>query len=55
MSNFRVFNVDKKKEFLNKAKQNKTKKVEDAKFTSNIMLLQKNIRAFLTSRQYGSH
>jgi hypothetical protein len=54
MSEFKIYTFDKKKDFLNKAKQAKSKKVEDAKYTTNIILLQKNIRAFLTSTRHAS-
>jgi len=53
MNEFKVFTFDKKKDFLAKAKQNKSKRAEDAKYTTNILLLQKNIRAYLTSTRHA--
>jgi hypothetical protein len=47
MSNFRIFEVDKKKAFLAKAKDNKAKKEQEVKKNADILVIQKNIRAFL--------
>ena len=55
MSDFKLFNVDKKKDFLAKAKSNKNKKDQDIKKNSAIIIIQKRVRAYLTSTHYGSH
>lgn len=54
MSEFRVFEVDKRSKFLGKAKESKAKREEEIKRTKAVILLQKNIRAYLTSIRYSS-
>lgn len=54
MSDFRLFDTNKKAAFLNKAKEVKAKREIDAKKNQAILTLQKNIRAFLTFRMHDS-
>lgn len=51
MSEFRLFETNKKAKFLNKAKEVKALRQEDVKKNQSIVVLQKNIRTFLTYRQ----
>jgi hypothetical protein len=48
MSEFKVFEVDKRSKFLGKAKESKAKREEEIKRIKAVLLLQKNIRAYLT-------
>jgi len=54
MSEFRLFNTNKKGAFLSKTKEVKAKREGDAKKNQAILILQKNIRAFLTFRRHDS-
>lgn len=51
MSEFRLFETNKKAKFLNKAKEVKALRHEDIKKNQSIVVLQKNIRTFLTYRR----
>ena len=54
MSDFKLFSLDKKKDFLAKAKLNKSKKDQDAKRHNSIILVQKHIRNYLASATHAS-
>lgn len=54
MSDFRLFDTNKKASFLSKTKDNKAKREGDAKKNISIVMLQKNIRAFMAFRRHDS-
>jgi hypothetical protein len=54
MSDFRLFDTNKKASFLSKAKDVKAKREGDVKKSQSIVLLQKNIRAFMIFRRHDS-
>lgn len=51
MSEFRLFETNKKAKFLSKAKEVKALRQEDTKKNQSIIVLQKNIRTFLAYRR----
>ena len=54
MSDFKLFSLDKKKDFLAKAKLNKSKKDQDARRHNFIILIQKHLRNYLASAIHAS-
>lgn len=54
MSDFRLFETNKKTSFLSKAKEVKAKREGDIKRNQFIIMLQKNVRAFMVFRKHDS-
>lgn len=54
MSDFRLFETNKKASFLSKAKEVKAKREGDLKKNQSILLLQKHLRAFIAFRKHDS-
>jgi hypothetical protein len=54
MSDFRLFETNKKNSFLSKAKEVKAKREGDMKRNQFIIMLQKNMRAFMVFRKHDS-
>lgn len=54
MSDFRFFETNKKNSFLNKAKESRAKREDDIKRNQFVLLLQKNVRAFMVFRKHDS-